>query len=452
MKKDLNFKILHIVSHLGGGMGSVLLNYFSKAKQNSAFTHVVACLDYANENSIAMAKSADFILFDEMSKKKKKLLDLITGADLVLMHWGNQPLMQDLLVRNKLPSCRLIIWSHISGLYPPYVFTKKILEYPERFVFTTPVSFETKEVHDFSEKKKKNLKVIWSTSGVEHVKSVKPRKHDGFNVGYIGTVDYAKMHPNFLKICDKINIPNVKFIVCGGANEKEIKKEADSLGIGNKFEFTGVVSDVRRYLSIFDVFGYPLGPRHYGTCEQVLAESMAAGVVPIVLQNKAEKFIIKDGKNGIIVKNEQDYVRAIVKLYNDKNLKNLLSNNARKYAVENFSLDKMMEEWEVIFKETMQIPKTEKKWKIIKKDNEISAKDIFLESMGCHGKDFSDYCNARNNDERKLAVKKIKKLGESVNWQSETKSTVHHFSYFFPKDKHLSYWSKLMRNNKFNKN
>lgn len=443
--------ILHITPHLGGGVGRVLLSYLSKVKENLSFAHRVVCLDYANESALDVAKNIGLMLFDKMAGKKQQLLKMIAEPDIVLIHWWNHPLLFDFLVRTQLPPCRLVMWSHISGFHPPYVFTEKILQYPDIFVFTTPVSFETKEVLNLTDEQKKSLCVVWSTGGVEHVKSVKPKEHFGFNIGYIGTVDYAKIHPNFLNICNKINIPDVKFIVCGGSSEKEIKKEAEELGIAEKFNFTGLISDITEYLSIFDIFGYPLAPYHYGTCDQVLAESMAAGVVPVVLQNRMEKYMIKDGITGIVAKSKNDYIQAIQTLYNNKILRDSLSQSAREYAVKIFSIDKMVRKWEAIFKEVLAIPKTHKKWNIAKKNNEISAKDIFLESLGDYGEDFVYYCNAKSEDEKIKAMKRIIKFNESAIWKADTRGTVHHYNSFFPDDEYLSFWNRLMRDVEFNK-
>jgi len=449
MQKIVAKKILHITPHLGGGVGKVLLNYFSKVNGNLYYIHRIACLDYANESALAVAKNIKLVLFNKMAGKKQQLLKMIAESDIVLIHYWNHPLLYDFLVRTQLPLCRLIMWGHNSGFHPPSVYTNKILTYPDLFVFTTPVSFETKEVRSLSDKQKKSLRVIWSTGGVEHVQSVRPKKHSGFNIGYIGTVDYAKIHPDFLNICNKVNIPNVKFIVCGGSSEKEIKKEAENLGIAEKFNFTGLVSDITKYLSIFDIFGYPLSKHHYGTCDQVLAESMAAGVVPVVLENRMEKYIVKDGVTGIVAKNENDYIQAIQTLYNDKILRNSLSQNAREYAIKTFSVDKMAQEWETIFKEALIIPKTDKKWNIIKKDDKISAKDIFLESLGDYGEDFIFYCNAKSDNEKKIAMQKINKKAKLISWQSKTKSSIHQYNTFFPDDYYLSEWSQLMRKKEF---
>lgn len=438
-------KILHIVPHLGGGVGRVLLSFMLKAKENLSFVHRVSCFDYANKNAIKTANIIGFSLLDNMSVKKQKLLNQISDSDIVLIHWWNHPLLYDFLVREQLPASRVIMWSHNSGLYPPSVYTGKILAYPDLFVFTTPVSFETKEVQNLSSEQKKSLSVIGATGGVEDAKSVKPKKHSGFNIGYIGTVDYAKLNPNFLNICAKVNIPNVKFIVCGGPSEKKIKEEARKLRIAQKFNFTGQVSDITKYLSIFDIFGYPLAPYHYGTCDQTLQESMAAGVVPVVLSNQMEKYMINDGITGIVAKTENDYIQALKTLYNNKVLRSSLSRNARKYARNFFSIDRMVRDWEIIFKEVLAIPKTRKIWNMVKQNNEIKATDVFLESVGDYGGDFIHYLNAKSEKENRECTKKIKKLAKSAIWQAKTRGTVHHYYSFFPNDRYLSIWSQLMK-------
>jgi len=283
---------------------------------------------------------------------------------------------------------------------------------------------------------------------VEHVKSVKPKTHTGFNVGYIGTVDYCKMHPDFLNICNQVDIPNVNFIVCGGPKEKELKQEAERLGIGRKFNITGRVTDIQEYLSLFDILGYPLASYHYGTCDQTLQEGMAAGVVPVVLANQMESYMVKDRVTGIVAKDKEEYIKALQDLYHNRELRNKLSQNAKEYAIHTFSLEKMANEWNKLFDEVLDFPKTVREWKNSKKGEDISPKDVFLESLGHHGEDFVSYCNVESDEEKKSAIEKIKKLAESANWQAETRGTVHHYNSFFPNEPYISVWSQLMRERK----
>ena len=301
------FRILHITPHLGGGVGRVLLNYYTKVKNDPFFAHEVACLDYANEHALDMAKHIGLILTDKMSGKGQQLLSMIAGADIVLIHWWNHPLLYDFLVREQLPACRVIFWAHQKGSPAPNNFTDKIFRYPDMFVFTTPLSYDTKEAQNLPAEYKKKLHDIWSTGGVEDIRSIKLKRHTGFNVGYIGNVDYAKMHPDFLDICNQVDISDVHFIVVGGPNSKRLEEEASRRGIGHKFRFTGFVSEKEKwdYLSRFDVFGYPLAPHHYGSCDQVLQESMAAGVVPVVLANPMESYMIKDRVTGLVAKTKK---------------------------------------------------------------------------------------------------------------------------------------------------
>lgn len=339
-------KILHITPHLGGGVGTVLLNYLAKAKED---THQVVCLDYANQNAIEVAKKIGLSLFDEMATKKEGIIDIIPNFDIVLIHWWPHPMMIEFL-KKTLPPCRLIMWSHQSGLYP--TFTKEVLTYPDLFVFSSPISYSSEGVQRFKHKEK--LRVLCSTGGVERVKHVKPKLHKSFNIGYIGTVDYKKMLPNFLTVCDQVDIPNVKFIVCGVPKGEQMKKEVEELGIGHKFVFTGRVLDIKPYLAVFDLFGYPLVPYHYGTCDQVLQEAMAAGVVPIVLDNPMEQYMVKNGQTGIVARSTDDYICALESLYHNYIYRNLLSQNARQYALHTFSLDKMTYKWNILFDEVLR--------------------------------------------------------------------------------------------------
>lgn len=437
-------RVLHITAHLGGGVGRVLLSYLQNTRENSDFDHKIISLGYTEDSTLFdSSKSKKFPILDQMASNHREIINEIAKADITLIHWWNHPLLYDFLVRNPLPENRVVMWSHVSGLQPPQIFTKKIIQYSDLFVFTTPISFESQDIKNLPPKQKNSLRVVWSTAGVDHVKSVEGKEHTGFNIGYIGTVDYAKIHRNFLNMASRIKIPNVKFIVCGGSDEGIMAEEAKKIGIAEKINFTGHIKDISKYLEIFDVFGYPLSSHHYGTCDQVIAESMAAGVVPIVLPNAMEKYMIKHRLNGIIAKNEDSYVRAIHKLYRDSEWRKSLSMNAKEYALKTFSLKKMTQDWEEIFNELLLRPKMARKWDGVE-TKKITPKDVFLESLGDHGRDFLHYCYAKSEEEKTKAAENIRMLKNLSFWQAKTKGTVHNYSSFFPKDKHLSIWSKLM--------
>jgi len=421
-------KVLHITPHLGGGVGSTVLGYCA---ENKTFKHEVVSFGYTPDYIIKRMELLKIPYIDHANNEQ--IIEKIIDCDIVLIHQWNHPLLYNFLIRNALPPCRVIMLGHNSGFYPPNIYTKKILEYPDIFVFTTPLSYDVKDVK--VSLFKNNFYDIWSTDGVDRYKNIKPKKHEGFIIGYVGTVDYAKLHPDFLKMCKGIIeiIPDVKFIVVGGLKEKEIEAEADKMGIGNKFEFVGHVpeSTLKEYLEIFDVFGYPLSPYHYGTCDLTLQAAMSSRIVPVVFANAMEEYMIENYKTGIIVKKEKEYVKCIRQLYKDINLRRKLGNNAREEAFKRFSLKKLNNDWENVFKKVLELPETSKKWNINKE--EISYKDIFLESLGHYGKNFEA---------------RIKQLAKVPSWQTETKGSVHNYHSYFPNDSCLTKWSKLMREKK----
>ena len=446
MRSRIKARVLHITPHLGGGVGRVLLAYLAGVKSREDFRHETVCLDYANTRAKAAAREHGLVLSDNLSLDHEALLHMTSKADIVLIHWWNHPLLYDFLVREALPPSRVIIWSHISGLHAPSVFTDAILGYPDLFVFTTPVSLEAPEVARLQERRRKNLRVIWSTGGIEHVAAVRPKPHEGFNVGYIGTVDYCKMHPDFLRMSAGVNVPGVRFIVCGGPDEKRIREESLRYGGQKKFVFTGPVDNISDYLREFDVFGYPLAPYHYGTCEQSLCESMAAGVPPVVLANRAESRIVEDGVTGVVARDGQSYARAVENLSRRPQWRKELARNARREAKRRFSLDTMINGWQDVFEEALRFQKSRRRWPGGRRGKGVSPAEVFLESLGGHGGDFSDSLNARNGKDGQDAIRRIKRLaGCSGSWCANTRGTAHHYRSFFPEDAYLELWSRLCK-------
>lgn len=413
-------KILHISPHLGGGVGSVLLNYLKyEVFNHSNNTHTVTTLDYANDKSKQVCSEYNINLYSDMYKKFNILLELIKNSDIVIIHFWNHPLLYDFLIRNHLPECRLIFWAHVSGFNPPYVFPNKILDMSDKFIFTTPISYRVKEIQDYQAKEK--FTSILSTSGVEKYANIELTSHESFNVGYIGTVDYAKMHPEFIEICRNLEIPNIKFIVIGGEKENILISEAKKYDIYDKFNITGKVGDIIPYLSSFDVFAYPLNPNHYGTAEQVLQEAMAAGVVPVVMNNPAESYLVQHLKTGLIANNINEYCEFIELLYKNPNLKKQLSLNCKKYAEENFSLSNLADQWQKIFYEMLRTQKCKKRYS---ENKTYSYFDIFLESLGTHKEPFVLYLKNNNSE-------LISEVLHQLEWQSESKGTLKQYNKFF---------------------
>ena len=158
-----------------------------------------------------------------------------------------------------------------------------------------------------------------------------------------------------------------------------------------------------------------------------------------------EGLMVKNGATGLVVKNQAEYVKALENLYQDQELRNRLSQNAKQYATVNYSINLMERQWNEIFEQLLALPKTTKHWRLDKTNEKISAKDIFIESLGEYGQPFAAYCRADSDQAKASAIDGIRELAKSANWRSATKSTVHQYYAFFPDDEVLAYWSSLMK-------
>jgi glycosyltransferase involved in cell wall biosynthesis len=330
-------KVLHVTPHLGGGIGTVLMDWMDKVYGE----HEIVVLD----NQIKEMRGRRWVTFNSGTHPvliagatmdyNERVSSLIHHADIVLVHYWDHPMLADLFAV-PLPDCRMVWWCHKNIKY-----SQRELDYPDLWIDTSPIQL--------------NGRYIWSTGDISRFLNLQPKPHNGFNVGYIGTVDFKKLHPNFFDMCNEIdkNIPNVHFIVVG---ENNIGGHNGSL-----FTFIGKVDDVAPYLAEMDIFSYPLRPDHYGTSEQVLGEAMAAGIVLVVMGNPCEMLIVKHGGNGFVATTEADYVAHIQYLYNHPIRRRALSNAATIDAKKLYSIDTMIQKWNDVFEEMMEKPKTSRK-------------------------------------------------------------------------------------------
>jgi|WetSurMetagenome_2_1015567.scaffolds.fasta_scaffold00534_19 L-malate glycosyltransferase len=415
-------KVLHITTHTGGGVGTVIENL---VKNTTGIEHTIACLNIEDSRSVVIPHS-----IHDLRNDPEKLKELIEKNDIVVLHWYNNPLLYEFLVMQSIPPCRLIVWAHANNLYPPYVITEKLVEMSDRFIFTSIVSHQAKEYQELSIKQKNKFGVIWSVANILKFYNLKKEPHDTFNIGYAGTIDFnSKLHPDYVEMCSKINIPNVKFIFCSsGPDLNTVKQQVKNKGLWEKFIFTDRVNDLSPWFSQMDVFGYPLYEKHYGTCEQVLGEAMAAGVVPVVLNNSSEYFIVTNFFNGIITSKEK-YHCEIEYLYNNPDILNFMSINAKNRADELYNTKIVTTQWEQEFKNILNINKNKKLW-----HNTSMGSVLFKQSLGKYAFIFEQ------NNKKEI----IKLFKSNRQWFSKSKGSIIQYSELYPDDVKLREWKNIL--------
>jgi glycosyltransferase involved in cell wall biosynthesis len=296
----------------------------------------------------------------------------------------------------------LVVWCHISGLgrirLPP-----KLLTSNASVIFTSPCSL----VLDHQ----KSVVSSGFVDGMSAERQVNP-EDCRIRIGYIGTLDFLKLHSDFVTLMRDLPKQHWPVHVYGtGRHSEDIVNQSNSLGLKELFLFHGYSSDVENALKSLDVLVYPLSPTHYGTAENVLLEAMAMGVVPIVLNNAAERYIVDHRKTGLIAKNQTEFRDLLTELTSSPSLLSELSAKAMSSVRGEYTSDKMGHDMMKQYKTALSKNKEAYKFKEVFGSSPI---DWYLSFKG------SDTATPHDHD----------------NIEAR-KGSLYHFYSKFPKDKEL---------------
>lgn len=154
-----------------------------------------------------------------------------------------------------------------------------------------------------------------------------------------------------IKICLSV-IPNIQLIIIGqGEERKNLLWLAKKMEIDNLVWLVGEQEQIKKWLEGFDIFlafGENLSLDGYGD----IAEAMAAGLPVLAPRNIGLEDLIMENKTGSLIEsdNSEMLARQIIKLHQDKKLRAYLGKNGQERIKTLFTLDKMAEKLENIFK------------------------------------------------------------------------------------------------------
>lgn len=450
--------VLHLTPNLSGGLGRVLfstLNFFST--NNMLYNHEIIIFEknYFKKNPLINKRFSKFKKNIHVNKSNQFIKNKIIKSDIIQLEYWNHPLIYKFLSQFVMPKSRLIICSHINGFFRPQILNKNVVKYSDYFLGTTKAS---KNNIIFKENKflRKKLKFISFPVDFDRLEEIKTKKHKGFNLTYIGSLDYSKLHNNFLKISSSIKIPNLNIVICGTGSDHNLMINQSLQYNNTRFKFIGFKENIKSVLEKTDIFGYPLNKYHFGSGEQVLIEAMYSKIPVVAFANPAEREIIKNGVTGFLAKNEKEYIKIIESLFRKKKVIKKIGNNAHEHVLKNLSPSINYKKLQSIYDLIMKNKKRKrffqsnilKKRKINKLKN-LGA-ELFLESLSDKNYEFKK--SFYNNG--KKVIKKINKMIENseIELTVPTKGSLFQYLYFFPKDKYLNFWAGLIKKNQFQLN
>lgn len=427
-------EILHITAHLGGGVGKVLSHVVEASAHNRAGVHhTIACLEAPEKTQFVdhvRSHGGDLLICPSLDE-----LTVHAGqADIVQVEWWHHPAVAGWLGRSALPAMRLVVWSHVSGLHPPEIPPDFVIM-PHRFLFTSPCSWEHSRLNALGAEFRQRVDAVFSSGGFDDLPDPPLRlPNEPLRVGYVGTLNFAKLHPQLLDFIAAVDFPGFRLSLVGdpmtGAN---LLSQATIRGIAERLDMRGYTIHVAAELAQFNVFAYLLNPLHYGTTENALLEAMAMGVVPIVLDNPAERHLVRHGETGLVVDSPTTFAHALAYLaaYPEERLR--LSTNASREVRERFSIQHtastLLSHYQAVLKE-------EKRPFDFRPVFGTTPADWF---RACQGKE------AWRFPEEEVPEELFQITEQDPHYLCEkTKSSVFHYRDVYPDDQRLQRWAKRL--------
>jgi L-malate glycosyltransferase len=425
-------KVLHIAPHLGGGVGRFFVNTL---KLDTRSSHEFLLLEYPH-NSNFLDSCA--ICWRVWGGPNDCLKNYTEDCDLIEIDFWNHPALLLFLVHHEIEGLPVVLYSFVAGNAPPNLIPSEIIEYVDWVILPGPSSLEntelTNRLHSYS--------VVFALGGISRTEDIQRMPHANITVSYVGTAGNEKLHSDFIWACKMISdkFPSTQFRFASNDSNEHLQREAFRFDILEKFEFFTAMDDLDEFYSTSDIFGYPLGPDHYGTGEQALLEAMGAGVPPVVLGNSAERQLVHDGQTGLIASDIFEYVELVCFLISENSFRKTLADNARLYAKEHFSARQTIAKLNEVYDVVEGIPPRIHKFEMQSRASFDLGWELFTLGVGKNSPAVLSL-TSKTEAERKywsLRSSRLKYLFSNV------KGGLGHYLKYFPNDLNLNALLKKM--------
>jgi glycosyltransferase involved in cell wall biosynthesis len=176
------------------------------------------------------------------------------------------------------------------------------------------------------------ITVIYNGINIEEFDTIKKFDVNGSpSLFYAGRLEKIKGIDILLDAFNKIKkeLPHVMLYLCGEGSLRTMVEEATK---DISIKYLGFIKG-KPLLELFMSIDFVIVPSFYDAFNLVVLEGMAAGKPVIVSKNAGSSELIQDGIDGLVIKPSSDeIVKAVLKLWNEKYLREQIAVNARKKA------------------------------------------------------------------------------------------------------------------------
>lgn len=186
---------------------------------------------------------------------------------------------------------------------------------------------------DFAKKYNNNITIIPSTIDTDKYKKI-VRKHNGINIGWVGSHTTVKHFEEAIPVLKKIKekYPTVNFKVIGDPNYKNEELDIKGQPWSNEKEV-----ELFNELDI-GIMPLPDNPWTRGKCGMKGLLYMAVETPAIMSPVGMNNDIVEDGENGYLPKSDEEWFDVLSKLIEDADLREKIGIAGRKTIEEKYSM------------------------------------------------------------------------------------------------------------------
>lgn len=265
--------------------------------------------------------------------------------DLIIVHGYSTHIWTKLALAYAKISVKLIHVEHNTEKYTPFrrYLTQKLDKYTNKYICVSKgvANHLIKQGID-----KSKVEVIYNGIDIKSFDLPKV-KHDIFTVGMVARFSKQKDQMTLIKAIEyliKEKKEQISLLLMGiGKTRKKCEKYIIEHNLGNNIKI--MEGNFKELIVKMDLF---VLATHYEGLPLVLCEAMASKT-PIISTNVVGvNEIVLDNKTGILVEenNVLDLANNILKMKNDKNIRDIFSEKAYKFINEEFNLELMYKNYE----------------------------------------------------------------------------------------------------------
>jgi len=172
----------------------------------------------------------------------------------------------------------------------------------------------------------------------------------------------SKNHGSLLRAFAQLRkeMPNIELLLAGdGPFRADLEQEAQELGIAPTVRFLGDRRDVPAVLASLDV---SVLPSISESLSNSIIESMAQGIPVVAARVGGNMELVSEGRGTLVpVGDESALARALARLLRDEALRKSMGTNARSFACEHFTIDKMRQQHEELYLRLLERKRSRRK-------------------------------------------------------------------------------------------